>query len=69
MINPYRHTPSARPTKIRDLPNALGSSLIAPKAGKVLRRLGHSVTTLPDLDDWHLPKALLYIFGFATWIW
>lgn len=33
--------------------------------GKVLRRLGHSVTTLPDLDDWHLPKALLYIFGFA----
>lgn len=33
--------------------------------GKVLRRLGHSVATLPELDDWHLPKALLYIFGFA----
>ena len=32
MINPYRHTPSARPTKISDLPKALGSSLIAPKA-------------------------------------
>lgn len=33
--------------------------------GKVLRRLGHSVATLPELDDWHLPKVLLYIFGFA----
>lgn len=33
--------------------------------GKVLRRLGHSVATLPELDDWRLPKALLYIFGFA----
>ena len=33
--------------------------------GKVLRRLGHSVAALPELDDWHLPKALLYIFGFA----
>ena len=30
--NPYRHTPSAKPTKISDLPKALGSSLIAPKA-------------------------------------
>ena len=32
MISPYRHTPSARPTKIRDLPSALESSLIAPSA-------------------------------------
>ena len=33
--------------------------------GKVLRRLGHHVTTLPEFDDWHLPKAILYIFGFS----
>ena len=32
MISPYRHTPSARPTKISDLPSALESSLIAPRA-------------------------------------
>ena len=32
MIRPYRHTPSARPTKIRDLPRTLESSLIAPRA-------------------------------------
>ena len=32
MISPYRHTPSARPTNIKDLPSALGSSLIAPSA-------------------------------------
>lgn len=33
--------------------------------GKLLRRLGHSVSTLPPFDDWHLPQAILYIFGFA----
>ncbi|MGM9539259.1 YybS family protein, partial [Anaerovibrio sp.] len=33
--------------------------------GKVLRRLGHHVTTLPDFDEWRLPKAILYIFGFS----
>ena len=32
MITPYRHTPSARPTKIRDLPRTLESSLIATRA-------------------------------------
>ena len=32
MIRPYRHTPSARPTKIRDLPRIELSSLIAPSA-------------------------------------
>ncbi len=34
MISPYRQTPSARPTKIRDLPSTLESSLIAPKAAE-----------------------------------
>ena len=32
MIKPYRQTPSARPTKIRDLPRIEESSLIAPNA-------------------------------------
>ena len=32
MIRPYRHTPSARPTKINDLPRMELSSLIAPRA-------------------------------------
>ena len=32
MISPYRQTPSARPTKISDLPSTLESSLIAPSA-------------------------------------
>ena len=32
MISPYRQTPSARPTKIRDLPRMEESSLIAPSA-------------------------------------
>ena len=32
MIRPYRQTPSARPTKIRDLPRIEESSLIAPSA-------------------------------------
>ena len=32
MISPYKHTPSARPTKISDLPRMELSSLIAPKA-------------------------------------
>lgn len=33
--------------------------------GRVLRRLGHPVTALPDFDAWRLPKVILYIFGFA----
>ena len=33
--------------------------------GKVLRRLGYQVTTLPPFDQWHLPKALLYVFAFS----
>lgn len=33
--------------------------------GRVLRRLGHHVTALPDFDAWRLPKVILYIFGFA----
>ena len=32
MISPYRQTPSARPTKMRDLPRIELSSLIAPRA-------------------------------------
>ena len=32
MISPYRQTPSASPTKIKDLPRTLESSLIAPSA-------------------------------------
>ena len=32
MIKPYKQTPSARPTKIRDLPRIEESSLIAPNA-------------------------------------
>ena len=34
MISPYRHTPSARPTKMRDLPRMEPSSLMAPKAAE-----------------------------------
>ena len=31
-ISQYRQTPTARPTKIKDLPSTLESSLIAPRA-------------------------------------
>ena len=34
MISPYRHTPSARPIKISDLPRIEESSLIAPRAAE-----------------------------------
>ena len=34
MIRPYRATPSARPTKIRDLPNTLSFSEMAPRAAE-----------------------------------
>lgn len=30
--------------------------------GKVLRRLGHKVTTLPEFDEWRLPKVIFYLF-------
>ena len=33
--------------------------------GRVLRRLGHDVAVLPPLDEWRLPKAILYLFAFA----
>ncbi len=33
--------------------------------GKVLRRLGHDVAVLPSLDEWRLPRVILYLFAFA----
>ena len=33
--------------------------------GRVLRRLGHPVPVLPPFAEWRLPKAFLYLFGFA----
>ncbi len=33
--------------------------------GRVLRRLGHEVPVLPAFAQWRLPKAFLYLFGFA----
>ena len=42
MISPYRQTPSARPTKISDLPSIVGSSLIAPRAA-----LAAALTAIP----------------------
>ncbi len=32
---------------------------------RVLRRLGYEVSSLPDFDDWHLPKVILYLFAFS----
>ena len=34
IINPYKATPSARPTKIKDLPRMEESSLMAPRAAE-----------------------------------
>lgn len=33
--------------------------------GKILRRLGHHVTVLPPFNQWHLPRSIALIFGFA----
>lgn len=33
--------------------------------GKVLRRLGHSVSQFPPFREWRLPQFFLYLFGFA----
>ena len=33
--------------------------------GKVLRRLGYQVASLPPFDEWRRPKLLLYVFGFS----
>ena len=32
---------------------------------RVLKRLGYSLPELPSLDNWHLPIAIFYFFGFA----
>ena len=32
---------------------------------RVLRRLGYIIPSLPQLDNWHLPKVLVYLFGFS----
>ena len=32
---------------------------------RVLRRLGYTVSSLPDFDEWRLPKAILYCFAFS----
>lgn len=32
---------------------------------KVLRRLGYQVSSLPDFDEWRLPKVILYLFAFS----
>ena len=34
-------------------------------AGRVLRRLGHPVAVFPPFAEWHLPRAFVYLFGFA----
>ena len=34
-------------------------------SGRVLRRLGHPVPTLPPCAEWRLPSAFLYLFGFS----
>lgn len=33
--------------------------------GKVLRRLGHDVRTMPPFSEWRLPRFFVYLFGFA----
>lgn len=33
--------------------------------GKVLRRLGHEVKTLPPFTEWRLPPAFAYLFAFS----
>ena len=33
--------------------------------GRILRRLGTEVPSLPPFAEWRLPPALLYVFGFA----
>ncbi|MCR5177109.1 MAG: YybS family protein [Anaerovibrio sp.] len=33
--------------------------------GKVLRRLGHPVRSLPDFEEWRLPKLIIYFFAFS----
>ena len=33
--------------------------------GKVLRRLGHDVKTLPPFVEWRLPPVFVYVFGFS----
>ena len=33
--------------------------------GKVLRRLGHDVKTLPPFTEWRLPPVFVYVFAFS----
>lgn len=33
--------------------------------GKVLRRMGHEVASLPPFTEWRLPRWILFIFAFA----
>ena len=53
MIRPYRQTPSARPTKIRDLPRIEESSLIAPSAA--LAALATAIP--PPIQDMPMESA------------
>ena len=60
MIKPYRQTPSARPTKIRDLPRIEESSLIAPRAAlaALAAQSAYADQQLVGSNYWDPAKAL-----------